>query len=661
MAIRYQAFTCFVAKSSTAFDCMHTADGLRLTKIGDRHNLPGPAWRMGAPYLPNGIGMTSRLFIIDQSLDQPGGHHFEYTRLLARAAQAAGIVPVIATHKRLDKESLRQLERYGDVRPVYRNTVYITCSYLAGLAELNRKAGVEFPSDDLRGWRNWLARRRLSAFESRRKKHIGQFAEDCQSLFAESIFEESDQVFFTTVSEVDMLGLAAFLANNPRTLLPSWHCQFHFSIFSGRPGEFEQQSQREAMVHHSLRAALARIPYHDLRFYTTSRELQDQYRRFPHVTFDELPYPIEPALFENQRPSPPAERPLRLTVAGGVRREKAQKFYLGGLIRSLWATHLESDAVELHIQSSDRSVFSRKAVFGKSSECPAPASDEAYASRVHFHQHPLPDSEYFELVGNSDIGMLFYDSRKYYSRRAGILSEFLASGKPVIVPAGCWLARQIREPAFRHIESVLNQASRTEVLGIRDTDWEPDNAPLGSNVICFDRLQNPWRCRATPQQCGNPDGMIVRFRWQWPRDREEFALINARFFDKNGDVLCENREICGARDDKEACLVFFRCPKGTAVAEVAFRTAYTDASISLTGLQFHFLGFENGSSIPLSQVGLIVADPCDLPSAVEEIVTHYRHYLETAVRFGREWALGHDPECTLNALLDRQERFRQVA
>ncbi len=605
--------------------------------------------------------MTSRLFIIDQSLDQPGGHHFEYTRLLARAAQSAGISPVIATHKTLDKESLRLLERFGEVRPVFRNTVYIACSYLAGLAELNRKARVEFPSHELKGWRKWMARRRLAAFEMRRKRHIGHFAEDCQSLFADTIFDESDQVFFTTVSEVDLLGLATYLANNPRTMLPTWHCQFHFSVFSGRPGEFEQQSQREVMVHHSLRAALARIPYHELRFYTTSRELQDQYRRFPHVSFDELPYPIEPALFENQRATPPPGRPLRLTVAGGVRREKAQKVYLGGLISSLWASHLETDAVELHIQTGDPSSFSRKAVFGKTLAAGKPVSDGQYASRVFFHRHPLPDTEYFELVGNSDIGMLFYDSRKYYSRRAGILSEFLASGKPVIVPAGCWLARQIREPAFRHIESVLEKAPRSEILGIRDTEWEPGNAPLGSNVICFDRLQNPWRCRARAQQCSDPDGMIVKFRWQWPRDREEFTLITARFSDKDGNLLGENREICGARDKNEDCLVFFRCPKGTVVTEVAFRTAYTNASISLTGLQFHFVGFEEGRQVPLSQVGLIVADPCDLPAAVEEIVRHYKHYLESAFRFGREWALGHDPECTLNALLDRQERFRQVA
>lgn len=604
--------------------------------------------------------MTSRLFIIDQSLDQPGGHHFEYTRLLARAAQSAGILPVIATHKTLDKESLRLLQRFGEVRPVFRSPVYIACSYLAGLAELNRKARVEFPSHELKGWRKWMARRRLAAFEMRRKRHIGHFAEDCQSLFADTIFEESDQVFFTTVSEVDMLGLATYLANNPRTILPTWHCQFHFSVFSGRPGEFEQQSSRESMVHHSLRTALARIPYHEVRFYTTSRELQDQYRRFPHVSFDELPYPIEPALFENQRSIPPTDRPLRLTVAGGVRREKSQKFYLGGLIRSLWTTHLEPKAVELHIQTSDRSVFGCKAVFGKSA-AGAPSSEGEYASRVHFHRHPLPDSEYFELVGNSDIGMLFYDSRKYYSRRAGILSEFLASGKPVIVPAGCWLARQIREPAFRHIESVLNQASRSEVLGICDTEWEAGNAPLGSNVICFDRMQNPWRCRARPKECGDPEAMVVSFRWQWPRDREEFALITARFVDKDGKVLGENREICGARDDNENCLVMFRCPRGTAAAELTFRSAYTDASISLTGLQFHFAGFGKRQAIPLSQVGLIVADPCDLPSAVEEIVSHYGHYLQTAVRFGREWAASHDPERTLNALLDRQERFRQVA
>ena len=60
-------------------------------------------------------------------------------------------------------------------------------------------------------------------------------------------------------------------------------------------------------------------------------------------------------------------------------------------------------------------------------------------SPLEYFAHPLPDQQYVELIKTSDCGLLFYDSRAYFSRRAGVLGELLSCGKPVIVPAGSWL------------------------------------------------------------------------------------------------------------------------------------------------------------------------------------------------------------------------------
>ena len=601
-----------------------------------------------------------RFFIIDQSLTGVGGHHFEYTRLLARAAGAQGIRPVMATHRHLESGAKTALEAFGEVRPVFPLTVYTPLSNLAGLAELKRRGARQVAgAANARGWWRGLGQRIRSRRLGRaRRRHIGQFAAACEQLFAEDTFEEGDQVFFATMSELDLSGLAGFLANHPRSLLATWHVQFHFSIFSGRPGEFDAQRIRESAIHECFHSALSRVPYHDIRFHTTSRELQTQYQRFEMVRFSDLPYPVEPAMIGNRSTRVPVDRPLRLTVAGAVRREKSQKEYLADLLRQLWPTHLATGKIETHIQAANGNLFSHSRIC---SGPDAPPADRAeYARCVRLHPHPLPDPEYRDLIGNSDIGLFFYDSRRYFSRRAGILSEFLAAGKPVIVPAGCWLSRQIEEPVFQHAANVLVDADQVETLQLRETEWDAVNAPQSGNVIGFDRLKNPWRCRCRPGDPESADGLLIRFRMHWPRESVDDVHLGVRFVDPQGETVGESRRIIPPREDGQPSLALFRCPPGTDSVEMVFRNAWRDTSLSIADPEFSFLGF-SGRPFALGRVGTIVADPADLAAAVAEIVDHYPHYLQSAVEFSGAWAHRHDPDLALDALLDRASRFRQVA
>ncbi len=604
----------------------------------------------------------TRLFIIDQSLTQGGNHHFDYVRLLARSANSAGVRPVIATNRTLDRAAAVSLEQLGDVRPHFRQTVYTSLSYLAGLAELRhtgptRQTETSTGAGPLRRW--WNNRRR--ARNVRARSHwISRFAEDCESFFDGYILDESDQVFFTTMSELDLMGLAGFLSNQPRSLLPTWHVQFHFGIYSGRPAEYERQSAARRLVHECFQSALARVPYHTLRFYATSSELLEQYREFRLVRFEPLPYPIEPRLAENHSRIAPVDRPLRLTVAGAIRREKAQKQYLGGLIAGLGNPRPGSIPVELHLQGADSRTFGRRAILGRDAD--KIVSEADYRQRVHVHPHPLPDDRYRELISRSDIGLLYYDGRRYYARRAGILGEFLASGKPVIVPAGSWLSRQVSESVFRHIEQVTRCSRQVESVSVDQTARDScSNVPLARGVISFDQLRNPFRCWYEPLTSGRWQNVVVRFRWQWPREREEFVNITVRFFDEAQALTGETRQILSRREVGGESLAMFRCPAGMARCEFVFRNAYNDSSITLGNAEFSFLDSGSETEIPLSSVGMIVADPTELAAAVDEIARHYSHYLRSAVDYAETHAPLHDPDCTLDALLDRQCRYRKAA
>ena len=74
---------------------------------------------------------------------------------------------------------------------------------------------------------------------------------------------------------------------------------------------------------------------------------------------------------------------------------------------------------------------------------------------------PLPSGEYWGALKDSDIVLLLYDSKNYAVRSSGVLVEALATGTPVIVPAGTWMARQVQSAG--QMSSVLS--SMNDVRG----------------------------------------------------------------------------------------------------------------------------------------------------------------------------------------------------
>ena len=51
-------------------------------------------------------------------------------------------------------------------------------------------------------------------------------------------------------------------------------------------------------------------------------------------------------------------------------------------------------------------------------------------------KHPLSPEDYIDYIRQAGVGLFLYDSRRYFARCSGVLVEMLASGVPVIVPAG---------------------------------------------------------------------------------------------------------------------------------------------------------------------------------------------------------------------------------
>ncbi len=589
----------------------------------------------------------ANFFLIDQSLTQVGGHHFDYVRLTAQAAESLGREPIIGTHKHFQSTAI--LEKFGQVVPVFRKTTYSKHSLLAGLREIARASDPKHTSGQgLRAkWNTWRNSRNAVGEFRKRSQHVRCFAEDCDRFFRKHTFHDGDLAFFVTMSELDFMGLATYLANHPRTMQVTWHVQFHFSMFYGRPPEFEHQKDRELAILESFQSALARIPYHDVKCYTTSDELAQQYNRMQLIPFDPLSYPVNPQFFEHQNSRPP-KGPLELTVAGGIRREKGQKDYLFNLLRQI-GNHLTDGRLRINVQGGKRCWLPKYRMLIKNNLVTGQPDD--IEKTMRFFDHPLDEDDYLQLIERSDIGLLYYDSRRYYSRRAGILGEFLAAGKPVIVPAGCWLSEQIAEPLFQHAENSLRTDPGSKFIDLADTKWSSNNVPMPGGVITFDRLRHPFEC-SLPVISGKRM-IAVEFNWHWPLEAGNYCQIECISRDQHGYPLGCQKQIVGQRIESDNIMTMFEVPENAERVSIRFSNAFLDSTISVSNVCFHLFNPKNTTQgTPKGAVGVIVSEPSDLAGAVDEIVAHYEHYLSTAVDFAQTWAARHDPMRTLDDLLD---------
>src|SRR5205085_10195561 len=99
-------------------------------------------------------------------------------------------------------------------------------------------------------------------------------------------------------------------------------------------------------------------------------------------------------------------------------------------------------------------------------------------SPVIYHPHPLSTEAYNELIEKAHIGLLLHDAHSYYSRLSAVFQEYVCSGIPVIVPAGCWLGDQIAEENFQYVQSLL-QTTQQHVVSHASVQWSGS----GSNFL----------------------------------------------------------------------------------------------------------------------------------------------------------------------------------
>ncbi|MBZ5637128.1 MAG: hypothetical protein LAO51_00070 [Acidobacteriia bacterium] len=576
-----------------------------------------------------------RLYVLDHSLVDLGGHHYEYDLHVLRAAEQAGWEPVLGSHVRC--RAREHLPANWAVAPVFHFDMYSKHTVLFGRSRLPVNPFLGGAPED-RGGRS-SARKRLDAWKVRwrQRRRLRLFARSCRRLFERFPPGPGDQVFLPTISEFDLVGLAEFLRSYRHARVPDWHAQFHFGFLEGRVPEYDGQSE----LLHAMRAHFehvrALIPEVRLHLYATTPQLASQYELLGVFPCRPLAYPVNPALAE--RPAGDPAGPVRVVCAGGVRDEKGTH-HLRRVVEDLARDDFFGGRLQLWVQAERVDQIPHG---GASSPVSADPGDRTVpgGTRIVHVRHPLPLDEYLRLIAAADVGLFLYDERRYAARLSAILVEMLSAGASVVVPAGCWLSDEVAEASAAHLERLAR-----EMRGVAARDAA---------------LPRVLRCGGTEApafaDCAAPEGateLQVSFRWSAGTARGHHARIEIVQGNDRGDVLDRWAAVCGSRTDSRASIAMFHMHPEARSLRLRFSNAYFSTPIDLSDVEIRFLAADDfaGGRCPEGQVGLIAADFGQFPDLLREIARHREHYRTAAASFSADYFRRHHPSNVLRILTD---------
>ena len=256
--------------------------------------------------------------------------------------------------------------------------------------------------------------------------------------------------------------------------------------------------------------------------------------------------------------------------------------------------------------------------------------------------------DYLDLLQNTDCGLLFYDSRAYFSRRAGVLGELLSCGKPVIVPAGSWLGDQISEPNFRHVDSLCRSRNVCRSLVLEDVSWNQQNVPLAGGILSFDQSEHPFELQFELEP--GETGFVLEFDWHWPQNQGvycQFDLLSSPW--EKSDFT----QVVGHRINGMSPVSYF--PANQKEITLRLTNAFHDSTASIRLIAIHTLDFDVANT-PIGAVGVIAAGEHDIPRSIDEVVSHFDHYRNSARRFAESWYRQHEPKQTFSSLVETADR-----
>jgi len=252
----------------------------------------------------------------------------------------------------------------------------------------------------------------------------------------------------------------------------------------------------------------------------------------------------------------------------------------------------------------------------------------------------LSDEAYRDLILRTDIGLFLYDRHRYRYRCSAVLQEMLTAGKPVIVPAGSWLADQLTQPIHDHLDQLRQSVSVRQTLHGAELPWQ--QAGRGG-----------LRTEITV-----PDGateVLIACQQSSADDAGSYLRVQSEQYDSGSNQLKTAETIVGATSSSGDVLTLHRVGRNASRVVLCVSNAYDEQQdLALQDVRVQFLDTRTTGAPPIGSVGLVATDHGQIPELLGEMLAHYEHFCNTAEAFADHWRTAHHPSQTVAVLTGGQ-------
>ncbi len=262
------------------------------------------------------------------------------------------------------------------------------------------------------------------------------FTESFNNIIEQIKPNSTAHIFIHTLGIEQLEALSNILTNSDQNNLPQYHIMLRRDI----DDPLVKNAQGIGINACLNRFYQSKLFPHKVRFYTDTLQLIERYNSLSSIEFLEIPVPFrQEKLTANLTKYKDKENnKLRhLVYLGDARTEKGY-LHLPQIVENLWDDYLATKKVKITIQSNLSIEGGEEGILA------ARLKLEQYSdNQVKIIKETMNTEEYYQLLASADLVIIPYDINSYKYRTSGVLTESLAAGKPVIVPANSWLATQI--------------------------------------------------------------------------------------------------------------------------------------------------------------------------------------------------------------------------
>ena len=190
-----------------------------------------------------------------------------------------------------------------------------------------------------------------------------------------------------------------------------------------------------------------------ISFITDTIELSNSYEKNLGVPVTPVPVAVSVRPSIAKQSSQTLSEPVCFCFMGDARSEK-NYHRLPEAIKKLEGSHLDTGKIRFKLQSNFNSLHGDKGYQQIRGALQAYRSD-----KVELIYGPYDEEKYLQHMVTADIILIPYHTNQYANRSSSILVEAMALGKPVIVPAGTWMASQVTPEHAVIIDSINSLAN----------------------------------------------------------------------------------------------------------------------------------------------------------------------------------------------------------